>query len=203
MISFDLAYELTLGAMCAALQADPRAPIRLAEPSLRGGLWVSGAVYVPSAMAAVAIAPFWQTMYLVDFPPTVATLLLVGAVQTVGLIAAYFAGFWLCLRARAAGWARALSVGLGATWVALLIGVFGVLWHRAFTVTSYAGFHAPGRVFQVAWGAPENLLGSTLLYVLVVAGVVNVAVNAFLFYKLRPRKDEPAVPAPQVPATHF
>ncbi len=185
MISFDLAYELTLGAFCAALRSDTRAAVRFVEPSFREGMLVTGALYVPSAMAALALGPAWQTMYVVDFEPTPAGLLAMGAAQTVALVALYVAGYLLGARAISAGRGRTLTAVFAVGWTLLLAMIFGVLWRRAFTVTTYAGFWAPGRSFDITWGAKDALLGGPLMKVLVAAGALNVAALVVLTRHLR------------------
>ena len=185
MISFDLAYELTLGAVCAALRPRPKAPLTFAEPAFREGLLVAGLLYVPSAIAALVVAPAWQTMYLLDFDPSRVLLALVGGVQTVGLVGLYVAGFVLGARALAAGRGRGLAAALALLWTALLGVIFGVRWRAAFTVTTYDEFRAHRRMFDLAWGAPEALLGSRLLAILVAAAVANILAVVALTRHLR------------------
>jgi hypothetical protein len=195
LISFDLAYELTLGAVCAALRRRPSAPVSFAEPAFREGLLVATALYVPSAIAALVLAPAWQTMYLLDFDPTWGGLALVGGVQTVGLVGLYVAGFVLAARAIAAGRGRLFAIVSGVAWVALLTEILGVRWRAAFTVTTFEEFHSHRRAFDLAWGAPNALLGSRLLALLVGAAVANIVAVVWLTRHLR------AVPSPAAEPT--
>ena len=124
-------------------------------------------------------------MYLLDFDPSLAMLLLVGGVQTVGLVGLYVAGFALGARALAAGRGKVLAIALSALWVALLGVIFGVRWRAAFTVTTYQSFREHRRMFDLAWGAPEALLGSRLLAILVAAAVANIVAVLALTRHLR------------------
>jgi hypothetical protein len=204
VISFDLAYELTLGVVCAALRPDPREPVTrltLAEPAFREGFVVSAVLYVPSAMAALALGPAWQTMYLLDFVPTTPWLVLIGAVQTVALVGVYVLGFLLGARVIAAQRGRPFAVALAVGWALLLATILGVLWRRAFTLTTYADFWTPGRPFTIAWGAEDSLLGTPLMKVLVGAGLANVAALVALTRHLRGARGPGASPSPTTPAS--
>ena len=156
MIAFDLAYELTLGALCAT-HAGPR--------GIRNGLVASAAVYVPSATAGLLAWPGWQGMYLLPLEGDAPRLGLGLVVQATALLGCFLLGTRIGLR-RPAVWA------LG--WVLFLGLIFGALWRRAFFVTTWADFHS-ARSFELAWGAAHSMLGGPVMWFLLVTGALNLA----------------------------
>ena len=178
MIAFDLAYELTLGAFCAGLCPRSRR-ITVEEPSFRHGLLVSSLLYVPSCVAGLAAWPAWQTMYVLDVG-TPQVLALIGALQSAALVGLYVLGFALGGWAISGGRARRLAASFAVGWPSLLATLFGLLWRRAFTITTYDDFWSAGRRFTVAWGGPQAMLGGPVMAFLLVAGAANAVAIAVL-----------------------
>lgn len=156
MIAFDLAYELTLGAVCAGHGG---------ARGLRNGLLASTLVYVPSATAGLLGWPGWQGMYLLPLEGDALRLGLASLAQAVALLGCFLLGTRIGLR-------RPLLWALG--WAGVLAFLFGALWKRAFFVTTWADFHS-ARSFELAWGEPDSMLGGPVMGFLLVTGALNLA----------------------------
>jgi hypothetical protein len=168
MVAFDVAYELTLGILCASVAG-----------GARGGLVLSLAVYVPIAAVGLFLWPGWQAMYLVDLDASPLRLAMFGLLQSVVLVSAYLVGVRLARLRVARSW-----IVLGAAWLVLLAILFVGLRRRAFTVTTFSAFHArawsgPG------WGGEADLLGGPVMTFLGLAGLVNLGALAVHLRALR------------------
>jgi hypothetical protein len=126
-------------------------------------------------------------MYILDVESP-AALAWAGALQAAALVGLYAAGFALAARALAAGRGPRLAGALGVGWTLLVATLFGVLWRRAFTVTTLADFWSPGRPFAIAWGTPDAMLGGPVMKLLVSATVANAAALALLTSRARRRR---------------
>jgi hypothetical protein len=196
MIAFDLAYELTLGAACAACAAlapssrggalaGPSSPDR-AEARC-DGLFVSGLVYIPLCAAGLAAFPGWQSMYLVDIEGSRCRAAWFSGLMIAALFGSFGLGFELAVAWLRRGLRlRALLVGLGAGWAALLVVLFGLMPARALWITSYERFHG-GAPPELGWGEPGALLGGPGMYFLFGSAAVNMASLAWLFGRARQR----------------
>jgi hypothetical protein len=165
MIAFDLAYELTLGAWLAG-----GSTVASHRRALLVGLAASLAVYIPICAIGLWQWPGWQSMYLADLEPP-GRLIRGVIVQTAALVVAFLVGFFATTVA-GADRRRLLGVLL-PSWLLLLSMLFGLLWRRAFVVTSTADFLARSE-FAIRWGTPDALLGGPVMWFLIASGAANL-----------------------------
>jgi hypothetical protein len=188
VILFDLAFELTAGALCAAADrgrvansADPRA-----LGSFRAGLYWTAFFYVPAMVVFVRVWPDWSSHYLFDAASSPTAAALFAYADTALLFAACVAGFEIAARSIRRGQERSLFIALIAGWAALLALLFVVLAERSLTVTTTTDFLASDwPAFGPPWGDPKALLGGPLQWALIASGTWNVFPLALLLARLR------------------
>ena len=109
VITFDLAFQLSVGAACAHIRSD--------GPSLRRrGLVACACVYSPCAVISALAWPAWQSMGALTSPPWSFATMVFAAASIVALVAAYLAGF-------AAGRSskRSTLSSLGVVWLLVVL----------------------------------------------------------------------------------
>lgn len=185
-----MAFELTVGALCAAggreriaAHEDP-----YASPAFRAGLLYSALFYVPAAVVFVRVWSDWSSHYLFDAAAHPAGAAAFAYADASLLFVSYVVGFALAARRIRAGRLGALLRQLAAGWIGLLLVLFVALAERSLVVTTTSELHRPERPAAVPpWGDPRALLGGPLMYALLASSAWNGAPLAILYRSLRRR----------------